>query len=57
MVCAGAAAGRVENGNKSMGNQLLAIDDSGAHLSIVRKIATQVADDIQKHSVATSGGC
>jgi DNA-binding NtrC family response regulator len=42
MVCAGSAAGRVENGNKSMGNQLLAIDDSGPHLSIVCKIATQV---------------
>jgi DNA-binding NtrC family response regulator len=42
MVCAGIAAGRVENGNKSMGNQLLAIDDSGPHLSIVCKIATQV---------------
>jgi hypothetical protein len=30
-------AGRVENGNKSMGNQLLAIDDSG-----VCKIVTHV---------------
>lgn len=40
-----------------MGIQLLATDDPGPHLSIVCKIATQVADDIQKHSAATSGGC
>ena len=50
MVCAGIAAGRVANGNKSMGNQLLAIDDCGPHLSIVCKIATQVG-------FVTTGGC